>query len=55
MIGRALSRGERPGVLGWGGMAVALAGLLGLTWPGLAAPDPRGAALMALAGAARGV
>ncbi|HET7291362.1 MAG TPA: DMT family transporter [Vicinamibacteria bacterium] len=54
MIGRELLRGDRPHRREWLGLAVALAGLATLTRPGLAAPDPRGAALMALAGVAWG-
>ncbi len=37
------------------GFLLAVAGLFVLAWPGVAAPDPRGAALMALAGIAWGV
>ncbi len=55
MIGRELARGDRPHRREWLGLAVALAGLLALTSPGLHAPDPRGAALMAVAGVAWGV
>ena len=55
MIGVGLFRGERPGAAEWGGLVVALAGLGWLVAPGLAAPSPRGAGLMALAGAAWGV
>jgi len=54
MIGRELGRGGRPHRREWLGLAVALAGLLALTRPGLHAPDPRGAALMAVAGVAWG-
>jgi drug/metabolite transporter (DMT)-like permease len=55
MIGWGWLRGERPGHLEWIGLAVALVGLVALTLPGLAAPDPAGAGLMALAGVAWGV
>ena len=50
MTGWGLLRGERPAALEWLGLALAFAGLLVLTLPGLAAPDPRGALLMACAG-----
>jgi drug/metabolite transporter (DMT)-like permease len=55
MIGRELVRGDRPHRREWLGLAIALAGLLALTRPGLHAPDPLGAALMAAAGVAWGV
>lgn len=55
MIGAGLARGERPGVREWSGLALALAGLVWLTRPGLSAPDPLGAALMIGAGASWGV
>lgn len=55
MIVWALVRGERPSVAGWIGLALAIAGLLVLTAPGLTAPDLPGAALMMAAGAAWGV
>lgn len=55
MIGWGWLRGERPGLLEWLGLAVALGGLIALTIPGLSAPDPVGAGLMAAAGAAWGV
>ena len=54
MIGRELARGDRPHRREWLGLVVALVGLLALTSPGLHAPDPRGAALMAVAGVAWG-
>ncbi len=50
IIGTALLRGDRPG---WGtylGLAVALVGLVYLVAPGVSAPDPLGAVLMAFAG-----
>jgi drug/metabolite transporter (DMT)-like permease len=50
MIGWGMAVGHRPSVLEWLGLAVALAGLVLLVAPGLHAPDPVGAALMALAG-----
>jgi drug/metabolite transporter (DMT)-like permease len=55
MIGTGLVRGERPSRLDWLGLALAIGGLVILTRPGLAAPDPIGAALMATAGACWGL
>ena len=55
MIGAGLGGGERPHWREWLGLAVALAGLVYLNLPGLSAPDPLGAALMALAGIAWGL
>jgi drug/metabolite transporter (DMT)-like permease len=55
MIVSALWSGERPHPLQWLGLAVALAGLVYLVFPGLAAPSPRGSGLMAIAGVAWGV
>ena len=55
MISAGIARGERPRPVGWVGLALALAGLAWLVRPGLAAPSPAGAALMALAGIAWGV
>jgi drug/metabolite transporter (DMT)-like permease len=46
----ALSSGERFSPLSWAGLALALLGLLYLVSPGLTAPDPLGALLMAIAG-----
>ena len=54
MMATGLIRGERPGTLGWIGGALAVAGLMTLTFPGLAAPDPAGAILMIAAGACWG-
>ena len=51
MIGWGIVRGERPRAIVWLGLAVAAAGLIALTAPGISAPDPLGAAGMALAGA----
>lgn len=45
-----LRGGERFGVASWAGLALAVAGLVYLVSPGLTAPDPVGAALMAVAG-----
>ena len=50
MMSVALWSGERPHPLQWIGLAVALGGLVYLVLPGLAAPSPTGAGLMALAG-----
>ena len=55
MIVTALCRGERPVLLEYIGLAAALAGLTYLVFPGLQAPSPVGAVLMASAGAAWGV
>jgi len=55
MIGWALVSGERPRPLEWLGLVTALAGLVTLTRPGLAAPDPLGCGLMVAAGACWGV
>jgi len=55
MVGAGLRAGERPRAGEWAGHALAIAGLLVLTRPGLARPDPVGAALMLAAGAAWGV
>ena len=50
MFAAAFGRGERLSLAHWVGVALALAGFLVLTLPGLSAPDPLGAALMAAAG-----
>jgi drug/metabolite transporter (DMT)-like permease len=55
MIGTGLARGERPSRVDWLGLAIAVAGLVVLTRPGLAAPDPWGSLLMATAGVCWGV
>jgi drug/metabolite transporter (DMT)-like permease len=55
MIGWGIARGERPRLLVWLGLVVAVAGLCFLTVPGATAPDPLGAGLMALAGVGWGV
>ena len=51
----ALRSGEHFAPLQWAGLALAVAGLVYLVSPGLAAPDPLGAALMAVAGMSWGV
>lgn len=55
MLIAALRGGERPRALEWIGLALAIAGLVYLTSPGLAAPSALGSALMASAGVAWGV
>lgn len=50
----ALFQGERFSFLSWFGLAVAIVGVLYLLLPGATAPDPVGAALMAMSGAAWG-
>ncbi|WP_196258758.1 DMT family transporter [Pelagibacterium limicola] len=51
MLGWAVFKGDRPGLIEWVGIGVALASLTYLVSPGLTAPHPFGAVLMALAGA----
>jgi drug/metabolite transporter (DMT)-like permease len=55
MLGWGIARGERPRRREWAGLGLALGGLVALVWPGLSAPDPRGAVLMLGAGVAWGV
>jgi drug/metabolite transporter (DMT)-like permease len=55
MFAVALYQGERFPVLSWLGLGLAFAGLIYLVLPGLAAPDPRGAVYMAIAGIAWGL
>jgi drug/metabolite transporter (DMT)-like permease len=55
MFAGALWLGERPAPARWLGAAAALGGLGWLAAPGAAAPDPLGAGLMAVSGAAWGV
>jgi drug/metabolite transporter (DMT)-like permease len=55
MLAAALSSGERPHVVQWAGLILAVGGLVYLVMPGLVAPSPVGSALMVLAGAAWGV
>ena len=50
----ALRSGERPQVLEWIGLLLALGGLVYLVFPGLAAPSPFGSVLMMTAGIAWG-
>jgi drug/metabolite transporter (DMT)-like permease len=55
MVVAGLRAGERPRALEWAGHALSIVGVVALTRPGQARPDPVGAALMILAGAAWGV
>lgn len=50
----ALRDGEHFALLSWFGLALAVAGLIWLVSPGVTAPDPAGATLMAVAGIAWG-
>ena len=54
MIVAALVSGERPTILEWIGLIIALAGLIYLVFPGLAAPPLLNSVLMASAGVAWG-
>jgi drug/metabolite transporter (DMT)-like permease len=55
MFAAGLRAGERFGLAGWLGLLLAACGLLVLVLPGVAAPSPFGAALMAVAGIAWGL
>jgi drug/metabolite transporter (DMT)-like permease len=55
MFSAGLRSGESFGPIAWLGLALAVAGLVYLVMPGIAAPPPLGAALMAFAGVAWGV
>ncbi len=55
MIGTALRAGETFSLLGRFGFAVAAVGLVILVAPGVTAPDPMGALLMAIAGLSWGI
>ena len=55
MFSVGLRSGEMFGPIAWLGFALAVAGLAYLVSPGVAAPPPLGAALMAIAGVAWGV
>lgn len=55
MFSAGLRAGERFGAGAWGGLALAVAGLIYLVLPGVAAPSPVGTLLMAIAGVAWGV
>lgn len=52
MIGFGIARGEHPTPVMWLGLALAAGGLLVLTVPAVARPDPLGVLLMAVAGVA---
>jgi drug/metabolite transporter (DMT)-like permease len=55
MFTAALQSGERFSTMSWAGLGLALFGLVYLVSPGLSAPDPKGAVLMAIAGVAWGI
>jgi len=55
MIAAALLTGERPGYRAWSGYVLALAGMVYLLSPGLAAPPLAGSMLMVIAGIAWGL
>ncbi|HEX9615554.1 MAG TPA: DMT family transporter [Bacteroidota bacterium] len=55
MIGWDIARGKRLHLLEWSGLALAMVGLVVLTLPGVTAPDPIGAGLMATAGISWGM
>jgi drug/metabolite transporter (DMT)-like permease len=55
MMMAALAGGERPDGRQWLGLALAVVGLTYLMLPGLSAPSPLGASLMAAAGVAWGI
>ncbi|MEM5471973.1 DMT family transporter [Hoeflea sp. AS60] len=55
MIGWGLKEGDRPSPLEWLGLIVAFGAFIWLVSPGLSAPDPFAAALMALSGFAWGI
>ena len=55
MLASALVAGERPAAREWLGLVLSLVGLVALTRPGLAQPNPVGAGLMLVAGMAWGV
>lgn len=55
MIFWALVKGDRPSLMEWIGLLVALGTFVWLVSPGLGAPDPYAAGLMALSGIAWGV
>jgi drug/metabolite transporter (DMT)-like permease len=55
MLGVGLRSGEMFGPVAWSGFVLAVAGLVYLVSPGVTAPPPLGAVLMAIAGIAWGV
>lgn len=50
MVTRAILAGDRPGMLEWIGLLLAIGAFVYLVSPGLAAPDPMGALLMVVSG-----
>lgn len=54
MFAAAIRQGERFSFLSWAGLGAAFTGLVYLVTPGITAPDPLGAVLMATAGVAWG-
>ncbi|HJP82045.1 MAG TPA: DMT family transporter, partial [Fimbriimonadaceae bacterium] len=55
MIGWGIWKGERPSLIEWIGLILAQVGLVILVAPGLHAPSPIGASLMAVAGISWGI
>ena len=55
MLGVAWHEGERFSPLSWLGLGLALLGVVWLVLPGVSAPDPLGAVLMAISGASFGL
>ncbi|WP_199499987.1 DMT family transporter [Methylovirgula sp. 4M-Z18] len=55
MFSAGLYMGEKFGAIAWLGLALAVSGLVYLVSPGVAAPAPLGAAMMAIAGVSWGV
>src|SRR5262247_4089436 len=55
MITVGLSTGERPEILEWLGLSIAISGLIYLVSPGITAPSMLGSVLMASAGIAWGI
>src|SRR5262245_7360264 len=55
MFALALKEGEHFSALSWAGLSVAIGGLIYLVLPGLSAPDPLGALMMAVSGIAWGL
>jgi drug/metabolite transporter (DMT)-like permease len=55
MIAAALKSGEKLSLAQWIGSVIAIGGLVYLVLPGISAPDPLGALLMAISGIAWGI
>jgi drug/metabolite transporter (DMT)-like permease len=55
MIAVGLYTGERPAILEWLGLFIAISGLIYLVSPGITAPSTLGSVLMAIAGSAWGI